>query len=259
MKAEDPACDFDVVAATYDEYSLRPPRAFVSLLIQTLGLTNSSSRCLDMGCGTGVLTIDLAENCRASIEGLDASKEMIKIAQSKSRHLDLQWHCASVEDFDFGVSKYSGLFAFEAFHLFSNPDRVIQKCTRALARRGVLAIGWCHYHWEDVLRDAIVRTFNEFGIDWGAWGYQMGDQFLSELDVSSELQLEPLRIDTVAVPTTAHSGYISKYLAHIGKAARLDAKSRERLSIQLNARFRDLGGQFTGDTRYYLAHRRKRD
>lgn len=83
---------WDREAETFDEaadHGLRDPevrRAWSELLLPLIG--SPGSRVADVGCGTGSLSVLLAE-AGHQVAGVDFSAEMIRLAREKARHLDV--------------------------------------------------------------------------------------------------------------------------------------------------------------------------
>src|SRR2546428_4837369 len=75
--------DYSGLAATYDR-TRSPPRGVTEFWLPAVGLdagVTSSSRLLDVGCGTGRLAVPLSARCR--VVGVDVSREMIGVARAK--------------------------------------------------------------------------------------------------------------------------------------------------------------------------------
>src|SRR3989442_4920267 len=75
--------DYSGLAATYDR-TRSSPREVNEFWLPAVGLdagVTSSSRLLDVGCGTGRLAVPLSARCR--VVGVDVSREMIGVARAK--------------------------------------------------------------------------------------------------------------------------------------------------------------------------------
>src|SRR2546427_4643194 len=75
--------DYSGLAATYDR-TRSSPREVNEFWLPAVGLdagVTSSSRLLDVGCGTGRLAVPLSLRCR--VVGVDVSREMIGVARAK--------------------------------------------------------------------------------------------------------------------------------------------------------------------------------
>ncbi len=74
-------------ASVYDQDAHRAvAEEFHATLLATLGLRARVSRAMDLGCGSGLLTMRLAAHAR-EVLGLDLSEAMLKIARERCRRL----------------------------------------------------------------------------------------------------------------------------------------------------------------------------
>lgn len=66
-------CDYSQIATSYDRYRVTSPsslKLWLSKIIQ-LGKIAPGSKVLDIGCGTGRLTIPLQQMAQAEVYGID--------------------------------------------------------------------------------------------------------------------------------------------------------------------------------------------
>lgn len=87
-------------------------------------------RILDLGCGDGVLSFDLALS-GAHVTGVDASPELVGAA--RARGIAAQVMDAHAMTFD---RQFDAVFSNAALHWMREPDRVIEGVRRALAPGG---------------------------------------------------------------------------------------------------------------------------
>lgn len=98
-----------------------------------------SERILDLGCGTGHLTAQIAER-GAAVIGLDASASMI--AQARQNYPKLKFILADARTFEL-ESEFGAVFSNAALHWISEPAPVLASVVRALKPGGrfVLEMG----------------------------------------------------------------------------------------------------------------------
>ncbi|MEA2640424.1 MAG: hypothetical protein QOF51_1818, partial [Chloroflexota bacterium] len=118
----------------------------------------SGERILDLGCGTGHLTHQIAER-GAAVVGIDISTAMIE--QARAAYPDLEFHVANAASFSFAES-FDAVFSNAALHWIpaTAQDAVAASIARALRPGGRLVaelgvrgnIGRIRLALEDALR-----------------------------------------------------------------------------------------------------------
>lgn len=94
---------------------------------------------LDLGCGSGHLTIKIRSLTNGRVVGIDPSEGMIKEAVEKSKGLDIVYEIKSAEDMDYKES-FDVIFCNSAFQWFKDPEKAIKNCYRALRKDGRIGI-----------------------------------------------------------------------------------------------------------------------
>lgn len=243
---------FDGVAADYHASAPQPPPAYCDLIIKECGLL-PASRVIDLGCGSGALARGLAER-GFYVTGVDCSRALLDIARRVDERNAVQWVQSYAEDYHPGAGELVDLMlAYEAFHLFSAKERVLANAVTYLRPGGNLAMGWCEYHWESVLRDAIIEVFASMGIDWGEWGYQECQEFPRLVDRRPE-QFTECCTACVVVDQRTPLATTAQFLASIGKATTIDGNARQQLRDHLLGAFVQRVGdtELRGQSRYWL-------
>jgi 2-polyprenyl-3-methyl-5-hydroxy-6-metoxy-1,4-benzoquinol methylase len=217
--------DYNPLAASYDEAIPNLPQEYIDLIVKTFTI-GKSSKIIDLGCGTGLLTLPLAE-FSDNIQALDLSEKMLDIAKSKSASHSIEWVHSSVEKFHFTNKSYDLILGLESFHEFLNLA-FIRKCFNALTTGGALAHGWINFHWEEVLREEIIRLFSNVGIPWGNWDYYECPEFSQliqkvQLDFSDVKHLQLRHSEITSIES------IALYLVSIDKVASLTEQQRTKL------------------------------
>lgn len=93
-------CGYGEFAAAYDLLTFNVPYDEIAdYYAEILCKMTSGKRLLDMGCGTGSLTVRLAER-GFKVIGQDASPEMLSVAAGKSS--EVMWICQNMEETDIG-------------------------------------------------------------------------------------------------------------------------------------------------------------
>lgn len=92
----------------------------------------STERILDLGCGTGDLTAEIAKS-GATVMGVDFSADMIRSAQQKYPHLPFQVADAHTYRTE---KQFDAIFSNAALHWMKMPEKVIESVWHALAPKG---------------------------------------------------------------------------------------------------------------------------
>jgi len=95
---------------------------------------NSGQTILDLGCGTGVLTAQLASKCRKLI-GVDSSQDMIEKARKQYREIDFRVADALALPFD---KEIDVVFSNAVFHWINDHDRLLKSVYKTLKPGGML-------------------------------------------------------------------------------------------------------------------------
>jgi SAM-dependent methyltransferase len=146
---------YDRIVADYDRYRPGYPAESFQYLIDHYGL-NSSSRVLEIGCGTGQFTAYLgALGC--AVDAIDASDAMIAFAKQKYSLFNVQFYASSFEDFPITDKLYDFIISATAFH-WVKPEARIDKTYQFLKPDGALVFLYNHY-LEDPVRLEVQRVY----------------------------------------------------------------------------------------------------
>jgi SAM-dependent methyltransferase len=126
------------IAARYD--ALRPFTAGLETLLDRLdaaaGLRGRSV--LDVGCGTGTLAIALARDFGCSVVGVDASPEMVAVAEAKGAS-DVRFQVGVAEELPFAERSFERVLVRSVAHHLDR-GRAFAEARRVLAPGGRLAL-----------------------------------------------------------------------------------------------------------------------
>jgi 2-polyprenyl-3-methyl-5-hydroxy-6-metoxy-1,4-benzoquinol methylase len=127
--------DFDPVALEYDFAASLEPNRFEKILAH---LPKRCVRALDVGCGSGLLVVELAKRFE-TVVGIDVSPAMLEIARAKRQPVNVQYfemdaNRVTLEPpFDF-------ICSLNTFHHLENPKAVVERLLVLLAPEGVLVL-----------------------------------------------------------------------------------------------------------------------
>ncbi len=106
-------------------------------ILQEIGSIEQSNAILELGCGTGDLTEQLAEFC-ARVTGIDFSENMIQIAAARFSHIDFE--VADAESVPFQNNAFDVVVSNYTAHHFARPQKVFEEARRVLKPGGRVAI-----------------------------------------------------------------------------------------------------------------------
>jgi trans-aconitate 2-methyltransferase len=118
-------------------------------------------RILDLGCGTGHLTNEIARR-GAQVVGMDHSPDMI--AQAKSHYPDLTFVQADARSFRFD-EPFDAVFSNAALHWVPEAEQVVASVRLALKPRGRFVTEHGGKGNVRTIVDALGRAFSELGLE----------------------------------------------------------------------------------------------
>lgn len=104
---------------------------------------------LDVGAGTGVLIPFLLERIgdRGTITAIDMAEKMIRIAEKKFDHEQVQFMADDVFSVELQLPRFDVILCYSVFPHFEDKKAAVEKLSRRLNQGGILAI--CHSEGRD--------------------------------------------------------------------------------------------------------------
>ena len=100
-------------------------------------------RVLDIGCGTGKLSIYLSEKTGCNVTGIDPGRESIEKAQKNSPSGKIEFEVQFAEEMTFANSTFDFVVSLKALHEMADPREALGESNRVLKARGrILVIDW---------------------------------------------------------------------------------------------------------------------
>ena len=151
-------CDYGRIAPSYDRYRDLSPSSLDLWLeeIIRLGRISSGAKVLDIGCGTGRLTIPLQRETQAEVYGLDLSAEMLEQAQGKEGAEIVHWIIGDAQALPFLDRSFDFTFMCLVLHHIEDKARAIEEMYRVLKPGGRSFI-WTTSHQQ--IKDHLLNEF----------------------------------------------------------------------------------------------------
>lgn len=132
------AVNFDNSAQVYEESGL-VQKAAGERLLDLLSIPPEAD-VLDLGCGSGGMTSRIAAATTGQVLGIDNSKCMVNEARERYIYKgNLEFLVKDVREIDY-INAFDRIFCNSAFQWFSQPERVITSCFKALRKGGIIGI-----------------------------------------------------------------------------------------------------------------------
>lgn len=220
----------------------------VSLLAPRAGET-----ILDLGCGTGHLTAQIAES-GAHVTGVDRSDEMIAAARQAYPHL--KFEIADARDLSFH-DEFDAVFSNATLHWIHEPELVLQGVCRALRAGGRFVAELGGHGNIQTMKEAFDRVLTEMRLakpgEVNPWYYPSVSEYATLVERNG---LEVRFITLFDRPTALADGaagmgnwigmFCAEYLAKTGEARRGEFISKVETMLRPKL-FRD--GQWWADYR----------
>lgn len=139
-----PALSFDWLTPLYDpllKWVMREEKLKRELI--RFAAIKPGSKVLDLGCGTGTLTIMIQRALPdATIIGLDGDPRVLEIARRKSQGLDIQWDEGLASQLPYGDSEFDRVVTSLVIHHLDTATKhaAFDEAFRVLKPGGVLCI-----------------------------------------------------------------------------------------------------------------------
>jgi len=118
--------------------------AMLDLVVSVSGVRNGD-QVLDIGCGTGLLSLKFLEKAACTITAVDSSEKMLNIFEEKIEqcHLTSQIHLEqlSAEEMEFPAHRFDIIASTVALHHVKEKGPVIRKVYDALVKGGRFLLG----------------------------------------------------------------------------------------------------------------------
>ncbi|MFZ3229712.1 MAG: bifunctional 2-polyprenyl-6-hydroxyphenol methylase/3-demethylubiquinol 3-O-methyltransferase UbiG [Pseudobdellovibrio sp.] len=128
------SADDDPVALLRAESKTKSP--WIILKIKEHGLLESTTKVLDVGCGAGFLSNELAKN-KLQVTGVDLSEESLKVAAKHDDTKTVHYQSADAYQLPFANESFDVLTAMDFLEHVERPGEVVKEFSRVLKPNGL--------------------------------------------------------------------------------------------------------------------------
>lgn len=168
-------------------------KEWATKILQEFNLTGKET-ILDLGCGDGVITKQLAEMVpNGSVLGIDASEGMIKTAKQNNDCHNLFFELKNINELQY-ISKFDLIFSNAALHWVLDHKKLLTNVSNALTDAGVIRFnfagdGNCS-HFYKVIEQAMAEPqfksfFHSFSWPWFMPTLQKYTEIISEIELTA--------------------------------------------------------------------------
>jgi 2-polyprenyl-3-methyl-5-hydroxy-6-metoxy-1,4-benzoquinol methylase len=131
---------WDSTASNYDREEKRDEKIYLRIIEKTRKHLNTSDIVLDFGCGTGLVSNEIANDVKF-IHAIDISSKMVAIAKEKAAGLKIEninYVHSTLIDEQLSKSSFDVILAFYILHLVEDSQKVMQRLNELLKPGGLL-------------------------------------------------------------------------------------------------------------------------
>jgi ubiquinone/menaquinone biosynthesis C-methylase UbiE len=146
--------EFTKIAVDYDKGRKGEDVGFWAGEAERFGGLESGSRVLDLGCGSGLYTVDIAKRTSASMCGLDPAVGML--AQARMKSTEVHWFNAVGENLPLRPGVFDCVFSSQVWHHITDKQGTAHECGRVLKAGGAVIIRTISH---EQLREKVVFAY----------------------------------------------------------------------------------------------------
>lgn len=131
---------WDKIANRYDQIEQKDEQIRIKIIEKTKQYLKISDNVLDYGCGTGLMSNEIAGNVKM-IRAIDISSKMIEIAKRKADERKIEnidYVRSTIFDERYKRGSFDVILAFYILHLVEDPQNVIQQINELLKPGGLI-------------------------------------------------------------------------------------------------------------------------
>jgi ubiquinone/menaquinone biosynthesis C-methylase UbiE len=130
---------WDRMAKIYDDSTKKFDHLHNNVVENAMKFLKSNDTVLDCGCGTGKMTLDIANRVK-KIQAIDISSKMLEIAKRKAHDLginNISFSHTTMFDENLTKEKFDVILAFNVLHYFKDIKKNITRINELLKPKGM--------------------------------------------------------------------------------------------------------------------------
>lgn len=128
---------WDRWAGRYDRFMSGDKDTYARIVNRMKKKLNRSMDVLELACGTGILSVQLAGNVKM-LEATDFSEEMIKQAKQKCHSSRLHFSVQDATALPYAPETFDVVIISNALHIMPSPEKALAEIRRVLKQDGIL-------------------------------------------------------------------------------------------------------------------------
>ncbi len=202
----------DLLARIYDEDNPDEPDHDY---YRELADEKSAKNLLDLGCGTGILTVTFAQQGR-SIVGIDPSESMLNIARERPQERGIEWRIGTSQNIETDSFDFAILSGNAVMHILNQDwNGTLADIARGLKKGGTLTF----------------ETRNPEAKAWESWSHEKYQRHTSVGLLEETVSVS--QADQNGVVCLKSENYFVNQNLHFSTALRLQFRTYEEISSQL--------------------------
>jgi 2-polyprenyl-3-methyl-5-hydroxy-6-metoxy-1,4-benzoquinol methylase len=131
---------WDKSAYKFDQQEKKAEQSYIRIIEKTKKYLKADDTILDLGCGTGLISNEIADSVKL-IQAIDISSKMIEIAKKKAADRKIQnieYTHSTISDERYKSGSFNVILAFYILHLLEDPKKTIQRINDLLKPGGLI-------------------------------------------------------------------------------------------------------------------------
>lgn len=177
---------WDNVAGVYDLFvNIYNKKTHKELREKINSMIKHTDEILECACGTGMLTVGMAQRCKHII-ATDFSMKMLKMAKKKcDKYKNIEFANANIMQLDCEADRFDKVVAANVIHLLDNPNEALRQLMRVCKMNGEIIIPTYMNRKDKGNNNNFSKAVGKAGADFKRqFTFETYKQFFEEMDIS---------------------------------------------------------------------------